>query len=261
VTPREPDDFRKALAQRHPQLGIFLQLRDPYVVETVARSGFDFGILDLEHGSFALPYVADMVRAGDVQGFPLLARLPLEMLPFVGQLLDTGCAGVLCARVREPEEARQVVDAVRYPPAGGRGACVGTRANDFGWLGWPDHVSRAERKTVVGIALEGPEGIGNADAIMSVPGIDVVFVGIFDLAASLGLPGETGHPKVHDAVRVVAQKAAEHGIAAGAWAPTVEVGVKWRELGISFIPLATDTLLWREACVNAMTGWHGALGV
>lgn len=247
--------FRSALLGREPVLGTFLQMGDPIAVEVLSRTGYDFAILDLEHGGLTLEQVVPMLRAADIMSFPLLARLPVTKLSMVDQLLDSGVAGVLVARVATADDARAAVRAVRYPPAGDRGACPGTRANEFGTLSWPDHVARAEREIVLGVALEGSEGIANADDVLAVPGIDFVFIGVFDLAASLGLPGQTDHPSVVDAVRSIATRAGGRGVAAGTWSPTIDVANEWYAQGATFLPVSTDVRMWRQVCLDTAGAW------
>jgi 4-hydroxy-2-oxoheptanedioate aldolase len=180
----------------------------------------------------------------------------MEKLPFVSQFLDSGARGVLAAKVGSVSDAEQVVQAVRYPPLGDRGACLGTHANDYGWLEWSDHVAAADRSTVVGIALEGPRAIADADAILSIPGLDFVFVGIFDLAASLGLRPGLDLPEIQDAVRTIAESAARHGVAAGAWAPTPLMAQHWLDLGVTFLPVSLDVLMWRTLCMSTVADWR-----
>jgi 4-hydroxy-2-oxoheptanedioate aldolase len=244
---------------REPVLGTFIQMADPLAVEMLSRTGFDFAILDLEHGGLTFEGVLPILRAADIVRFPLLARLPVSKLAMVDQLLDSGVAGILVARVATVEDARAAVRAVRYPPAGERGACPGTRANEFGALSWPEHLERASTEIVLGLALEGGEGISNAEEISAVPGIDLVFVGVFDLAASLGLPGQTDHPSVVEAVRTIAARSEHNGIAAGTWSPSIDVAQQWLEQGATFLPVSTDVRMWREACLATTGAWSATV--
>lgn len=236
-------------------LGTFLQLAEPAALEVLARSGHDFAILDLEHGGLTLDGAMGLLRAAAVTSFPLLARLPVSRLALTDQLLDSGAAGILAARVGNVDEAQAVVRAVRYPPHGERGACPGTRANEFGALSWPAHVARAEAEIVVAIALEGGAAIADAGAILDVPGIDVAFVGIFDLAASLGLPGQTDHPTVVGSVTGIVEQSRQRGIAAGTWSPTIDAAREWHRRGVTFLPVSTDIGMWRQACLEASQAW------
>src|SRR3990172_3563824 len=184
-----------ALGERHPVMGTFIQIGDPTIVEVLGRAGFDFGILDLEHGPLQTNSIAPMVRSADRTAFPLIVRLPMEKLAFVSQFLDSGCRGILAAKVGSVADAEQVVRAVRYPPLGDRGACLGIR-----------------------------------------PGLDL--------------------PEIQEAVRTIAQKAARHGVAAGAWAPTTLMAQRWLELGVTFLPISLDVLMWRSLCISTVEDWR-----
>ena len=214
--PRPRQALKQALAERRPIMGTFIQIGDPTIVEVLGKAGFDFGILDLEHGGLQTSSVLPMVRAADRTGLPLIVRLPMEKLPFVSQFLDSGARGVLAAKVG----------------------------------------SVADAATVVGVALEGPRAIADVDAILSVPGLDFVFVGIFDLAASLGLKPGLDLPEIQDAVRNIAGSAARHGLAAGAWAPDPTMAQHWLDLGVTFLPVSLDVLMWRSLCMSTVADWR-----
>jgi 4-hydroxy-2-oxoheptanedioate aldolase len=256
----ERPHLRSALRSGRPVLGTFVQLGDPTALEVLARSGYDFALLDLEHGGLTLEAAMGLLRASAVTSFPLMVRLPVARLPLVDQLLDSGAIGILVARVTNVADAEAAVRAIRYPPDGERGACPGTRANDYGALSWPDHVARADAEIVVGVALEGTAAIDDAADILDVPGIDVAFVGIFDLAASLGLPGATDHPVVVAAVEGIAARCAERGIAAGTWSPTIDVAQTWFRRGATFLPVSTDVRMWRDACIATTAAWQAIQG-
>jgi 4-hydroxy-2-oxoheptanedioate aldolase len=256
MAPAERESLSKLIRGPSPILGTFMQLGNPTVVEVLGRAGLDFAVIDLEHGETPSQAVPMLVRAADTVGLPLLVRLPRERLFEADQLLDVGCEGLLVARVTTVDQARLAVEASRYPPHGERGSCPGIRSSDHGWLNWPDHVARAESRTVVGVAVEGDAGIAALDDIFGVPGIDFVFVGVFDLSASLGHPGELDHPSVVSAVESVAAKAAHAGVAVATWAPTIAIAGRWLAAGVRVLTVATDVLLWRQACMSLRTDWE-----
>jgi 4-hydroxy-2-oxoheptanedioate aldolase len=171
-------------------------------------------------------------------------------------MLDTGVSGLLVPRVTTPGQAEEAVRVARYGPLGERGACSGIRASDYGWLEWTEHEARAEARTIVGIGLEGAAGLAAADEIASLPGIDFLFVGVFDLARSLGHPGEVEHPEVISALREIVAKTASSGLAVSTWAPDVAVARRWTALGVTVLAVNTDMLLWRSACAEMLAQCH-----
>jgi 4-hydroxy-2-oxoheptanedioate aldolase len=248
--------LKHALADRRHLLGTFLQVNDPTLVEVLGQAGFDFALIDLEHGGLTQASIGPLVRAADAVDLPLLVRLGADDLSGVGQILDTGCRGILAARVLSAEDARNVIKAAHYEPLGGRGACPGVRASGYGWSSWPDHVRLASESTIVGVAVESGAGIASLDSILAVPGLDFVFLGVFDLAKSLGHPGEVTHPDVVGALRSLVERAATYGIPVGTWAPDVDVARRWLGLGVTLMTVATDVLMWRSACVKTVSEWR-----
>ena len=236
--------------------GTFLQIGDPTMVEILGRAGADFAIIDFEHGGSGRGSVASLVRAGDVVGLPLLVRLSPDELSRASQMLDAGISGVLVPQVTTPEQAAGAVAAARYGPLGERGACPGVRASDYGWLEWKDHEARADERTIVAVALEGAAGLGAASEIAAVPGVDFLFVGVFDLAHSLGHAGEVEHPEVIAGLRGIVDKASASGVAVGTWAPDPQVARRWATLGVTVIATATDVILWRGACTELVASWR-----
>lgn len=257
---RQATPARARLRQRvlsgEPVLGTFVELPEPALVEILGRAGLDFAILDLEHAGLTPSAVPNLVRAADVVGLPLFARLPTSRLADVTRLLDSGVVGILAAGVRTAAEAAEVAAACRFPPHGARGACLGIRSTEYGWEAWPTYLARAHDETIVGVAVEGPEGIAAVGDIIATPGVDFVFVGVFDLSNALGHPGDLGHTDVVDALRTVSDSARRGGRAFSTWAPDNELGRQWVSLGVTVLTISTDVLLWRDACLRLVGGWR-----
>jgi 4-hydroxy-2-oxoheptanedioate aldolase len=249
-------NLREKIRSGAKVFGTFLQIGEPTMVEVLGRAGADFAVVDFEHGGSARDSVASLVRAGDVVGLPLIVRLSPDELSRCSQMLDAGIRGVLVPRVTAPEQAEEAVTAARYGPLGDRGACPGIRASDYGWLEWKEHEARADERTIVAVAVEGSTGLSAASEIATVPGIDFLFVGVFDLAHSLGHPGEVEHPEVIAALGEIVSRSAASGVAVGSWAPDLDVARRWVELGITVVTVSTDVILWRNACNDLMAGWH-----
>lgn len=247
--------LRERVLAGEPVLGTFVEMPEPTLVELLGRAGLDFAVLDLEHAGLTLNDVPDLVRAADVVRLPLIGRLPIARLSDANRLLDMGIAGVLAARVRTASEAAEVVQACRFPPEGERGACLGIRASGYGWRSWPDYVAQARRETLVGVALEGPEGVAAVHATLSVAGVDFVFAGLFDLSSALGHAGELEHPDVIAGLGAVADAARAAGRALASWAPDVPLAKRWKSLGVSVITVSTDVLMWRDACTRLVADW------
>jgi len=250
-----PEVLKHRLRNGVPCLGTFVQIGAPSVVEILGMAGFDFAIVDLEHGALEVTEAQALVRAADTFDLPLIARLPLGRLSSTSALLDSGYAGLLIPQVRNADDVREAVRHARYTPLGERGACAGIRADKFGAIPWAEHLADADRTTIVAVTIENRQALENLDEIVRVPGVDVVFIGLFDLSSSLGHGGEPGHPEVLATVDTIQAAVEGTGVALGAWAPSPDAAVSWVERGMTFLPVMTDTLLWAQSCRSLHANW------
>ena len=164
-------------------MGTFLTIPAPAAVEIVCASGPDFVCVDMEHGALGAETLENMLRAADLARVPALVRVPSSAPEPIGLALDCGAAGVLVPRIASGAEAKAVVDAARYPPEGRRGAGPG-RATGYGRHIWRN-IDRMRQDTVVALQIETCEALDNLDDILSVPGVDLIFIGPGDLGFSL----------------------------------------------------------------------------
>ena len=248
--------LRARLLNGAPCLGTFVQMEASNGLEIIGTAGFDFAIVDLEHGGLDVPDAVDLVRSADAVGLPLIARVPLGRLSATSALLDSGYRGLLVPQIHVADEVRQVVRSARYAPLGERGACAGIRADRFGAMTWAEHMADAEQSTVIAVTIETRDALANIDEIVTVEGIDVIFIGVFDLAASLGHPGEPTHPEVLESVSKICAAVKGSGVALGAWAPSIADAQAWMAMGMTFLPVLTDALLWAQACRSLLLEWE-----
>jgi 4-hydroxy-2-oxoheptanedioate aldolase len=166
------------------------------LAEFLGRLGYDMIVADGEHGRVDDSEIERFARACEIAGAAPIVRVPVNG-PIMERYLSMGVYGFHVPRIRNLDEARELIDAVKFPPLGKRG--LGNfRAIDYGLsLGaWPDYIQRANDNTFIKAAVEDPEGLEALPEIVKLPEIDVFFVGRYDLSASLGVPGEINHPKV-----------------------------------------------------------------
>ena len=176
--------------------GAGLTIMAPGLVELVGLAGFDFVILDQQHGWANLETTAELVRTAENVGLTPIVRVPETHSPTVGRFLDMGAQGIAFPEVGSAEEARRAVASVRYEPHGTRGSCPTTRAADYSMSSWVEHYARSNRDIFTLLLIETREGFDNIDAIVDVEGIDAVLLGPVDLSSSLGVPGQVDHPEV-----------------------------------------------------------------
>lgn len=238
--------FKAAMDSDKGALGPFMIGTDPAYVEAAGYAGYDFVLLDMEHGTTTFETLPNLIRAANVAGVCPVVRVPRGSEIWIDQALDVGAGAVLVPQIDTAEQARAVVAAAKFSPVGSRGTCRFVRSAGFGGIPGSEYFAKAQ-DTVVIIQAEGKKAVENLDEILSVPGIDVVFVGPYDLSASLGLVGQIDHPDVIACIKEIIAKASAKGVKLGCFADTVEGGKRWRDLGVKFIGYACDTYIFMQA--------------
>ena len=204
--------FKRALAAKVPQIGLWSTLPDPYVSEIVAGAGFDWMLLDTEHTPSDVPRmlrqlqaVGAAVPADPARRTSAVVRPDWNDTVLIKRYLDIGAQSLLLPFVQNAQEAEAAVRATRYAPKGVRGMGGSTRASNFGRT--RDYVKSAQEEICVLVQVETREALDYLEAILAVDGIDGVFIGPADLSASLGHPGDPTHPEVraaiNDAIRCI----------------------------------------------------------
>jgi len=180
-------------------LGTWVQINSPELVELVALSGFDFAILDMEHGNIDFPSLEQLIRAAESRQLRPVVRVPKNTAFPIMKSLDLGAKGVLVPQVETPEQVRQAVQAAKYAPLGARGACPFIRAGGHLVAEWEAHAHQANQDTQLIALIESEKGIEHLEAIVATPGLDAFMIGPFDLSVSLGVAGQIDHPMIHAA--------------------------------------------------------------
>lgn len=233
--------FCERLRRRNVLIGTIASLDSIAVVEIIAASGFDWLFIEAEHapnGPAALERM--LVAARDT---PCLVRLPNHEPTWIKRALDLGAAGIIVPQVNSVGEARAIAQAARFTPAGQRGLGV-CRANGYGYT-TGDYVTNANAATAVMVQAEHIDAVANASSIASIDGIDGVFVGPYDLSASMGVPGEITHPEVAAAIETVRAACAAVGKPVGYFG-TDPGDVKTRiATGFNLVACGVDVLFLR----------------
>lgn len=236
-----------------PLLGCFLTWPVAGVVELAAIAGFDFVVVDAEHGFFSIESVAAMVLAADGAGIAAIVRAPSADSGEVGRYLDAGAAGTLLPRVDGAAAARAAIAALKFPPAGTRGL-GGVRANRYATLPLGDFVRRANEETLVAVQIEREGALTDLAAIAGEPDVDVLFVGPNDLSQALGAPGDTSSEAYRAALGRVASEAARAGKA-----PGIMVGRREDIPALSGLGYRFFTTSDRALVLESGRRWRGAV--
>jgi 4-hydroxy-2-oxoheptanedioate aldolase len=208
--------MKAKLRQGEPVFGVSVMIPSPQVVEMVGRLGFDWVLIDCEHGSIAPESVELMALAAEASGLTAIARPAANTPEAILQVMDRGVLGVQVPHVVDGAAARRAVEAVKYHPLGRRGLALGSRPARYGFgVALADYVAAANRETLVCVQVEDAEALDHVDEIVAVAGVDVVFVGPSDLAQSMGFPGQADAPPVRAAMSMTFATIAAAGKIAG----------------------------------------------
>lgn len=193
--------MKQKLLSGEPAFGVSVMFPSPHIVDIIGRLGFDWVLIDCEHGSISLESVELMVMAAESAGVTPIARPPVNSFESICQLMDRGVMGVQVPHVNTAEDARRAVEAVKYHPLGERGLAAGVRAANYGYgMSMSDYAEQSNSETLVCVQIEEAEAVRNIDEIVQVEGVDVFFVGPSDLSQSLGHPGRPDTPVVREAM-------------------------------------------------------------
>jgi 4-hydroxy-2-oxoheptanedioate aldolase len=241
--------FKRALAARRPQIGLFLGMADAHVADLLADTGFDWLLIDGEHGPNDLRTILAQLRALAAHEAHAVVRILDHDPARIKQLVDVGAQTLMAPMVETAAQARELVRAMRYPPLGIRG--VGTAmARAARWNGVGDYFAHADAEQCLIVQIESQAALEDLDNIARVDGVDGVFVGPSDLAASLGHLGNPGHPDVQAKVRDAIARITAAGKAAGVFSADPALGAAYLEGGASFMLVGVDTLLLRNAAIG-----------
>ena len=233
---------RKLLAGQ-PTFGVSVMFPSPHVVDMIGRLGFDWVLIDCEHGSISTESVEIMVLAAEAAGITPIARPSVNSFEAIGQLMDRGVMGVQVPHVNTAEDARSAVAAVKYHPLGDRGLAAGVRSSSYGFgMTMSEYAEESNRETLVCVQLEEGEAVENVEQIMGVEGVDVFFVGPSDLSQSLGYPGRPEVPEVREAMEHVFSTARAAGKISGS-AGNADATRRYLEQGVSYLYTHLTTLL------------------
>lgn len=246
--------LKQRLLKGETVIGPFVIVPSCTLVETLAYAGMDFCILDSEHGPLSMETCMDLVIAAQGAGVAPIIRVGANDERLILRALDIGSEGVQVPQINVRADAERVVHSAKYAPIGERGLSIFTRAGNYfkdgGSAGGKSHTDRQNDETTVVVHIEGKRGLDNLDEIMEVQGIDVLFLGPYDISQSLGVPGQVRSTKVESALKSAASKARRQGRAVGSYAKDTEMGKWLLDLGVQYLSINVDATIYMQACEN-----------
>lgn len=241
--------FKRALTGPAVQYGMFVGLADPVAAEIAAGAGFDWIMIDTEHGPSDLRTLLVQLQATAAYPCATLVRPVEGDTALIKRILDLGAQTLIIPMVDSALQAEELVAATRYPPHGVRG--VGTALSRAArWNRVPEYLARASEEICLVVQIESAAALEQVDAIAAVDGVDALFVGPSDLAGSLGHLGNPGHPDVQVAVSNALANIVAAGKPAGIYAATPAAARSYADQGASFIAVGIDAALLATATQN-----------
>ena len=228
------------------QFGAFITAPCPEVVEVLGVTGYDFVILDTEHTASGIETVVDMMRAAEVYHMTPVVRVPDDTPKNLSRYQDVGAHGVQVPMVHTAQQAREIVQAMKFMPAGRRGMSGG-RGTRWGRI--EDYRRVSDEETLIVVMCESRQGLEIIDEIVRVEGVDAVFIGAFDLSQALGVPGQTTHPLVEEAIQHVLDACLKANVIPGIVAPGVELARRRAAQGFRMITVLDDMAFFAD-CVE-----------
>ncbi len=237
--------MKEKILSGQPAFGLSVMFPSPQIVEMVGKLGFDWVLIDCEHGSNSPESVELMAMAAELSGVTPIARPWTNSPEAILRVMDRGAMGVQVPHVNTAADARRAVEAVKYHPLGNRGLAVGTRPANFGFgVSGADYVKIANQETLVCVQLEEKEALQNIDEILRVEGVDVFFVGPSDLSQSMGYPGRSDAPEVKDAMDNTFASIVAAGKTPGS-AGNAQATLNYLDKGVRYLYTHLTTLLLR----------------
>ena len=245
----------KAMARsKSPKLGSFIvEFATPGIGHILKASGCDFVLFDMEHSGFSIETVKQNIRYFEAAGIRMIVRVPSKDYDHISRVCDMGAEGIMLPMVNTAEEARRILDSIKYVPDGKRGVALGVAHDNYRNVGTVlERLMAANRRTTLFCQIETVDGVENADAMAAMDGVDCLWVGHFDLSASLGIPGDFRNKTFTDAIATVAAATKKHGKALGRLVPDVETGIEYNKLGFDFICYSGDVWILQSALTDAV---------
>jgi 2-keto-3-deoxy-L-rhamnonate aldolase RhmA len=245
--------LKELAASRSPKFGHFIvEFATPGIGHILKSAGCDFVLLDMEHSGFGFETVKSVLRYLEAAALPAIVRCPSKDYHHIARACDMGAEGVMLPMVGSAEEAKAIVNAIKYHPEGGRGVALQIAHDRYRPGAVKDKFEAANRRTTFFAQIETADGVKNADAIAAVPGVDCLWVGHFDLSVSLGIPGQFDNPKFTKAIAKVTQACRKHGKALGRLVPNVDTGVEINRAGFDFVCYSGDVWVLHNAVAAAI---------
>jgi len=251
----KPNRFKQRMAENNFSIGHMIsEFGTRGQAKMLEIADIDFVIIDREHNGSTSADIADLVawfKATDIAPF---VRIPQIQYHFIARTLDVGALGLMVPNVKNGDEARAIVDAAKYGPMGNRGIGLGAAHSDYRKVVPRAFMDQANDNTTIICQIESRQGLDNLDDIAAVPGVDVLWVGHFDLSQSMGIPGQFDNQKFLDALKKVIDTARKNNLGIGIQPSNLDQAREWMEMGFNVISYSADHSVYISAMNQAVAG-------
>lgn len=253
-----PNRLRRRLADGRLAVGTMLvEVRQPGVMRLLANAGFDFVLIDSEHGPFTVESIADLSRAARDAGLTPVVRIPELTYFHVTQALDGGAQGIMLPRVTAADQVDACVRWMKYAPQGRRGAVLARGHTEFRAGPLAETLAELNRESFLIVQIETAEALDQLEAILAVPGVDAALVGPTDLSLSLGIPGQMTHPRLVEAIARVLEACGRHAVVPAIHTNDVAMTAEWAKRGMRLVSINSEAGLLIQGGRQAVTTIRG----
>jgi len=251
--------LKKRLLSGETVIGTMVQeLRTPAIAQILKQVGFDFFMIDMEHGAYSLETAADIIRVGRLLDMCPLVRVGSLEYFLIAQPLDQGAMGIMLPRIETRKEVEKLVELMKYPPWGKRGCSSDAPHAEYIFGDLTEFVNVNNEDTLVIAQIERKAAVEHIDDLLSIPGVDVALIGPEDLSVSLGIPGQNLHPMMVEAIDKVIQSAQRFKVVAGIHMGNLEALKKWMARGMRMIMYSSDLGFIMDAGSMGLAQLRGA---
>ncbi len=244
---------KRALLEGKVVVGTMIAtIRSPQIVPMLAAAGWDFYVMDAEHNQFGWETITDFMTVSRYEKIIPMVRVADPIYPLLARTLDLGAQGLICPRVETQEQVEGIVQSTKYYPLGERGASVSGVHSGFRNVDSAEYLNWANEETLIVIQPETKKSIDNIESLVSVKGVDAVFIGPYDLSKTLGIAGQTRHPLMVECFEKVIAACKRHGVAPGVHLQDIALAKEWIAKGMRFVGIKSDARYLMESMTAAV---------
>ena len=256
-----PNRLKKNLRDGKSAVGtMIVEFRQPSVMQVMANAGLDFVIIDNEHGAFNIETIADLSRAARQLGITPIVRVPEWSYAHITQPLDSGAQAIMAPRITEPQQVREILQMMKYPPAGRRGSVVARGHTDLKSGSIVDTMKDANEESMLVVQIETKQALERLDEILAVAGVDVALVGPTDLSVSLGIPGKMTDPLLVSAIGSVLDACRRHNVYPAIHMNDLTLASHWASKGMRIVSFNSEVGMLTQAAAGAVASLGAAMG-